>query len=96
MVPFPRPRRRRFIVRTAARLGNVSENTAKKLLAATLHQQGTTVGFGSARGSEYAEAIVTRYVTTLAHFPLWAVQRACLRFALFDDAFAQTWRCVEN
>ena len=39
------------------------------------------LGFGSARGSEDAEAIVTQYITVLAHLPLWAVQRACQRFA---------------
>jgi hypothetical protein len=40
------------------------------------------LGFGSARASEEeAEAVVTQYVTVLAHLPLWAVQRACKRFA---------------
>ena len=39
------------------------------------------LGFGSARGSEDAEAIVAQYVTALAHLPLWAVQQACLHFA---------------
>jgi hypothetical protein len=40
------------------------------------------LGFGSARASEEdAEAVVTQYVTVLANLPLWAVQRACRRFA---------------
>jgi hypothetical protein len=40
------------------------------------------LGFGSARASEEdAEAVVTQYVTVLAHLPLWAVQQACRRFA---------------
>jgi hypothetical protein len=40
------------------------------------------LGFGSARTSEEdAEAVVTQYVRVLAHLPLWAVQRACRRFA---------------
>jgi hypothetical protein len=40
------------------------------------------LGFGSARASEEdAEAVVTQYVTALAHLPLWAVEETCLRFA---------------
>jgi hypothetical protein len=40
------------------------------------------LGFSSARVSETnAEAIVTQYVTVLTHLPLWAVQKACKRFA---------------
>src|SRR5688572_15196834 len=39
------------------------------------------LGFGSSRGSEDAEAIVTQYVTALASLPLWAVSQSCLRFA---------------
>jgi len=40
------------------------------------------LGFGSERASEEeAEAVVTQYVKVLAHLPLWAVERACLRFA---------------
>ena len=39
IIPFPQVRRRRFVVRTAARLANVSAKTAEKLLAATLRQQ---------------------------------------------------------
>jgi hypothetical protein len=39
IIPFPQLRRRRFIVKTATRLGNVSPKTAEKLLAATLNQQ---------------------------------------------------------
>jgi hypothetical protein len=40
------------------------------------------LGFSSARVSEEdAEAVVTQYVTVLAHLPLWAVQMACRRFA---------------
>jgi hypothetical protein len=49
-------------------------------LARTVAQM--LLGFGSARASEEdAEAVVTQYVTVLAHLPLWAVQRACRRFA---------------
>jgi hypothetical protein len=39
VVPFPQVRRRRFIVKTAARLAAVSPRTAEKLMAATLQQQ---------------------------------------------------------
>jgi hypothetical protein len=40
------------------------------------------LGFASARTSEEdAEAVVTQYVSVLSHLPLWAVQRACRRFA---------------
>jgi len=40
------------------------------------------LGFGSARATEEdAEAVVTQYVTVLAHLPLWAVAQACLSFA---------------
>jgi hypothetical protein len=49
-------------------------------LARTVAQM--LLGFGSARASEAdAEAVVTQYVTVLAHLPLWAVQGACRRFA---------------
>jgi hypothetical protein len=43
IIPFPQARRRRFIVRTAARLASVSEKTAEKLLAAALQQQAATM-----------------------------------------------------
>jgi hypothetical protein len=40
------------------------------------------LGFGSTRASEEVEqAIVTQYVTVLADLPLWAVEKACRRFA---------------
>ena len=39
IVPFPQTRRRRFIVKTAARLASAPHKTAEKLLAATLKQQ---------------------------------------------------------
>lgn len=39
VVPFPQARRRRFIVKTAARLVSAPAKTAEKLLAATLQQQ---------------------------------------------------------
>ena len=40
------------------------------------------LGFGASRVSESdAQTHVTQYVAVLAHLPLWAVQRACRRFA---------------
>jgi hypothetical protein len=43
VVPFPQVRRRRFIVKTAARLLTVPAKTGEKLLAATLQQQAATM-----------------------------------------------------
>ena len=49
-------------------------------LARTVAQM--LLGFGSARATEDdAQAVVTQYVTVLSHLPLWAVERACRRFA---------------
>jgi hypothetical protein len=39
-------------------------------------------GFGSSRGSEQeAAAVVAQYVSVLQNMPLWAIRRACGRFA---------------
>jgi hypothetical protein len=43
VVPFPQVRRRRFIVKTAARLASLAPRTAERILAATLQQQSATM-----------------------------------------------------
>ena len=41
-------------------------------------------GFNKAAGGEDAKAIVAQYIVVLQHLPVWAIERACLKFSRGD------------